>query len=339
VFPLAFADVMGRTVKAYTGWRLERGETLGRLNILAGSATLVSTVVSQLSLRIFSPLGLVMTMIWALSPLGGQAALWVFSLVNVTSSADVSYVYPKDSYNSVYGMGGLFMTGTSATELGMAQALYASSIMGTESVKQSGVDLWANVKIPYIELMEQNVSQSVDPDGWYSLEDASYETASLVGVSTFDLPMAAYNSSFSIGASYWYLQCPTIIDQYGGALPNSTSEWEGHKGESSISLYSNNTEYRGDYLNASFPSDLSKRLILFNGYPVKAFCHISTTYVDAELDCKSLLCLCVRIRRSTEQHMPANWTFLDLSFGLGSSITIFGNFARWFSNLVPGHDS
>jgi hypothetical protein len=203
VFPLAFADVMGRTVKAYTGWRLERGETLGRLNILAGSATLVSTVVSQLSLRIFSPLGLVMTMIWALSPLGGQAALWVFSLVNVTSSADVSYVYPKDSYNSVYGMGGLFMTGTSATELGMAQALYASSIMGTESVKQSGVDLWANVKIPYIELMEQNVSQSVDPDGWYSLEDASYETASLVGVSTFDLPMAAYNISFSIGASYW----------------------------------------------------------------------------------------------------------------------------------------
>jgi hypothetical protein len=203
VFPLAFADVMGRTVKAYTGWRLERGETLGRLNILAGSATLVSTVVSQLSLRIFSPLGLVMTMIWALSPLGGQAALWVFSLVNVTSSADVSYVYPKDSYNSVYGMGGLSMTGTSATELGMAQALYASSIMGTESVKQSGVDLWANVKIPYIELMEQNVSQSVDPDGWYSLEDASYETASLVGVSTFDLPMAAYNISFSIGASYW----------------------------------------------------------------------------------------------------------------------------------------
>jgi hypothetical protein len=340
VFPLAFAAVVGRTVKAYTGWRLERGETLGRLDILAGSATLVSTVMSQLSLRMFSFLGPIMTTIWALSPLSGQAALRVFSLVNVTSSADVSYVYPKDSHNSVYGTGGLFMTGTSATELGMAQALYASSIMGTESVKQSSVDLWINVKIPYVELMEHNVSQSLDADGWYSLPDASYETASLVGILIFDLPRTAHNSSFSIGALYWYLQCPTTMDQYADVLPNSTSDgWEGHKGESSISLYSNNTEYRGDYRNASFPSDLPKRLILFTGYPVAAFCQISTTYVDAELNCESLLCRCVRIRRSTEQHMPANWTFLDLNFGLGSSLTIFGNFARWFSGLVPGHDS
>jgi hypothetical protein len=188
--------------------------------------------------------------------------------------------------------------------------------MGTESVKQSSVDLWTNVKIPYVERMEHNASQSADTDGWYSLPDALYETASLVGIPIFDLPRTAHNCSFSIGASYRYLQCPTIIEQYAGDLPDSTSKWEGYKGESSIALYSNNTEYRGDYLNAIIPSDLSKRLILFNGYPVAAFCEISTTYVDAELNCESLLCRCVRIRRSTEQHMPANWTFLDLNFGL-----------------------
>jgi hypothetical protein len=30
--------------------------------------------------------------------------------------------------------------------------------MGTESVKQSSVDLWTNVKIPYVERMERNAS-------------------------------------------------------------------------------------------------------------------------------------------------------------------------------------
>jgi hypothetical protein len=68
VFPLVFAAIVGRTVKAYTTWRLEGGETLGNLDTIAGSATLISTIMSQMLLRIFALLGFAPAVAWMLSP-------------------------------------------------------------------------------------------------------------------------------------------------------------------------------------------------------------------------------------------------------------------------------
>jgi hypothetical protein len=337
VFPLAFASVLGRTVKAYTTWRLERGESLGNLDTLAGSATLVSTIMSQISLRIFTSLGAVLAVAWVLSPLGGQAALRIVSLANVTSSANASYLYPRAGY--IYGNGDIFMTGTSATEKGMAQALYISSLMSTESVKQPSVDLWTNVKIPYIENVEQNASFAADPEGWYALGNDAYEVASLVGIPIFNLSTGVRNSSFLMDASYWHVHCSTATSVYSDLLQSSNSSWQGFKGKSSVGLWSNNTEYRGDRQNSSFPSNLSSRTILFRAYPLESICQMSTSYVEFELLCTNQICHCVKIRRSIKQHYPENWTFLDSNFDIGSSTTIFAGFAGWFSDLVPGHDS
>jgi hypothetical protein len=337
VFPLAFAAVLGRAVKAYTTWRLERGETLGNLDTLAGSATLVSTIMSQVSLRIFTSLGAILSVAWMLSPLGGQAALRIVSLANVTDSANASYLYPKGGH--VYGMGDIFMTSTSATEKGMGQALYASSLMSAKSLEQSSVDLWTNVKIPYLEHAEQNISNPADPEGWYILGDGGYEVASLVGIPVFGLPEGVHNSSFLMDASYWHVDCSSSTMEWAGPLPSPNSSWEGGKGESSVALWSNNTEYRGDLQTSSFPSNLSSRTILFRAFPIESICHMSTSYVELDLSCTSQLCRCVKIRRSVKQHHPENWTSLDLNFSTGSSNTIFAGFAYWFTKLVPGHDS
>ena len=46
VFPILFACVVGRAAHAVLLWRLERGERIGVLDLLAGSTSLTSTVTS-----------------------------------------------------------------------------------------------------------------------------------------------------------------------------------------------------------------------------------------------------------------------------------------------------
>lgn len=319
---------------------MERGETLGNLDTLAGSATLVSTIMSQLSLRIFTISGLVLAIAWTLSPLGGQAALRIVSLANVTSESDASFSYPKDNYNT-WQPSGLFATADVVTEKGMAQALYISSLISSESVKQSSVDLWANVKIPYIEQLEQNASHSIDSQGWYVLTDASYHVASLIGIPVLNLPVDTQNSSLSLEASYWYLHCPVRSnDTYGGTPPTDDHPdgWVGNRGSSSVALWSNNTEYRGDTYGLNLPSNLSVRTIVFRAYTISSICRITTSYVEVGLDCESQTCRPVRTKRSSKQHRPADWTYLDVYYPSNTSLTIFANFAGWYTGLVPGHD-
>jgi hypothetical protein len=108
--------------------------------------------------------------------------------------------------------------------------------------------------------------------------DSPYEVASLVGIPIFNLPKSAYNSSLLMEASYWHLHCPKRSYDYAGfptgqsGPEDSPQEWQGNKSKDSVALFSNNTEYRGDYINSSFPSNLSARTILFRAYGVGSAC-------------------------------------------------------------------
>jgi hypothetical protein len=92
VFPILFAAVLGRAAHAILVWRLERGELVGTLDVLAGNTSLTSTVISQLKVRRITFLGAILVLIWALSPIGGQGTIRQMTLgesltVTPTSSA------------------------------------------------------------------------------------------------------------------------------------------------------------------------------------------------------------------------------------------------------------
>ena len=82
-------------------WRLERGERLGLLDLLAGSTTVVNTILTQMSLRVLSAAGLILILAWAISPLGGQASLRVITIAqqNTTSTAPVKYMSTNHSFS------------------------------------------------------------------------------------------------------------------------------------------------------------------------------------------------------------------------------------------------
>ncbi len=88
VFPILFATVVNRATKSFLSWRLERGEKLGFLALLANCTSVVNTVLAQCSLQIFSVAGCVIAVLWTLSPIASQASLRIMSLggSNVTRS-------------------------------------------------------------------------------------------------------------------------------------------------------------------------------------------------------------------------------------------------------------
>jgi hypothetical protein len=71
VLPILFATVVGRASRACLFWRLEVGEKLGILDMLASSTTFASAILAQITLRSVSTIGCVLAVVWALSPLGG----------------------------------------------------------------------------------------------------------------------------------------------------------------------------------------------------------------------------------------------------------------------------
>lgn len=62
---------MGRCFKWIGLFLVERGTTLGRLERLIGYQSLYSALERQISLRSWSFLGLILMLLWLLSPLGG----------------------------------------------------------------------------------------------------------------------------------------------------------------------------------------------------------------------------------------------------------------------------
>lgn len=67
--------MVGRLVYELARWRLERGSTMGALEQLMGSRTVGATIITQFSLRIFSPLRICLLLTWSFSPLGAQSLL------------------------------------------------------------------------------------------------------------------------------------------------------------------------------------------------------------------------------------------------------------------------
>ena len=81
-------------MKAIAAWKIEKGVGIATLEQLLGSRTIGSTFLTLVSLRLYNFLGLLLVVLWALSPLGGQATLRTpsFELSSSVTAADFTYL-------------------------------------------------------------------------------------------------------------------------------------------------------------------------------------------------------------------------------------------------------
>ncbi|KAK8072680.1 heterokaryon incompatibility protein-domain-containing protein, partial [Apiospora saccharicola] len=93
VFSIMYATIVGRACKSIFAWRLERGANIGTLDLLAGSTSLPSAVVTHATLRLFTVISPALILIWALSPVGSQASLRVAAKSISTTTVPHEYIY------------------------------------------------------------------------------------------------------------------------------------------------------------------------------------------------------------------------------------------------------
>ena len=289
-----------------------------------GSLTIFGTVELQVLLRTFDVLGIGLVMLWALSPLGGQASLRLLgSGTQPTSShQSIPYLNPEAESILVYG-------GDTVQEIGFyINALYIAALFTAPAIQASPVDTWSNVKVPIIEKLE-STSES-DADGWYNVssENASYSSllglpvdATLLRSTPSLLTSSNRNGSRRMGSYYFYveslymtLDCPTVSDftlvngtTHGGFFINFDNSTQ-------LDLSPNQTSYptvKPWKMNFSALSNIASD----NAFT--ANCTLTRSSVESNVTCDHGSCSVTNIRRSRFDQRPSGWT--PLNYGVSRS--------------------
>ncbi|KAK0658036.1 hypothetical protein B0T16DRAFT_453443 [Cercophora newfieldiana] len=366
IFPLVYMFISARTIKFLASRALERGTTLGSLEQLLASRSLGGAVSILWSLQTINLVGLLLITVTAISPLGAQAALQMLKTEDRAelSQPGITYLTSLAGSSSILELSPGYLT----ENLPGLNSLYTSSISASPQIKNSSVDLWGNVKIPW--LPRPNTA-TPDSEGWYDVppELAAEKYSSLVGVPIVNLP-SGKNTSFSIETSYMDLDCydlflgdPVNITHPNIAVPANQSAPAPYRGSIPttqsrfrIALDSIRPGYTDPeiwrYLNDTSTTYPQRTLLLQS--PTSgvesldkvntAHCRISTVYIEALTICLSprsglLLppsCSVTRLRPSRRPHPHPNLT----PFEFGQYLASFGeNFpeattfaSRWIAS-------
>ncbi|PKY01766.1 hypothetical protein P168DRAFT_299301 [Aspergillus campestris IBT 28561] len=195
-FPILFAAVIGRFTRVIATWRLERGCSLGILEQLFWSSTFVSAIMTQLFMRSFNLLGLGLIILWVLSPLGGQSSLYILRTARDTTTSVSNIRFFNTSLGASFDSGDI-------ASMPQINALYMSSLLAPQSIKESPMDLWGNVKLPIMSRMDGGTTSH----GWKDIKKDSHVVySSLLGI-PFENIQRGSNSSFHMESSYYDIDC------------------------------------------------------------------------------------------------------------------------------------
>ncbi|KAJ3512741.1 hypothetical protein NM208_g15282 [Fusarium decemcellulare] len=277
IFPIVFAAIAANLLKSVAAWKLERGISVLSLEYLLRSRTVFSAVTSPVILKSANALTPLVITFWALSPLGGQAALRV---LNTTPNGhkqpwNCSYLELRPEVPPIFGVEDYAVNST-------VIATFAAALASPADSKEAKQDIFTNVKIPMIE---PYLFSSEGDQGWYKLRDDKdpfYAYSSLVG-----LPLKpqepfvpAFNYSVRLNTSYISANC---------TANNRTMDIDGwwdyvdqHRdfsnGKGLIIETSNHTN-----------SSAKPRLIQVTSYQpgelTNVFCEVSTSFVEVEIEC------------------------------------------------------
>ena len=304
------------------------------MDILAGSTSLTSTVVSQLQLRMVSYMGLGLITIWMLSPIGGQSSFRQISVgpKNTTEHAEFSYV--------------AFNNKTWTLEVGetVLNSLYSTGLFSPTTREASPRDSWGHIKVPRIEYYE-GISLP-DDKGWYKTEKGPFESySSFIGVPMKGMDSMDFNDyTTTIQAMYFRLDC----DPYGPEveLSHKHSGWFGDVSWDEIPVRS--TDVNAKDLNSSA---LHIHWNTAENPGPGLDCMVETSHVEVEVTCPTYTtCSACRVRHSQLAQPPGVYMLMEKPyFSLNTTwekmitsrlnlwswqyISTQGNLADWYKQV------
>ena len=256
MFPILFALIVGHLLYGVAQWKLEQGVTLGTLEQLLGSRTVGATLITQVKLRSFSLLSLGLILIWVFSPLGAQAILRLLGsrFGSITETLSIVH-FDSDAPSSFGSMVAASPASYEAIQnsIGYMANWYTALLLAPQTVKTDSMDLWGNLKIPFLPGEEM---ETAGGNGWRRVPPISTPDSysSLAGYPITRVSQG--NSTFFMLSSYLQLNCTkeqqeTWIAEHNLTqinIPTSTYSWADFKYENG-SLYGTsrdrNVSYQG----------------------------------------------------------------------------------------------
>jgi hypothetical protein len=338
-YPIIFAAVASRFFKVLARWQLEQrqGIKLGVIEQIFGSQSFAGSFERLLFVRSHPALGVLIFLVWVMSPLGGQSASRVLFLgeSRTSNTGTVFYADPTHQFSRFY------MSSLVDSIEANVQALYTLQLMSPAEQRRSPRDLWQFPRIP-------QWPRDRDSDREYEVDDGSLahgeeDYSSLLGIKLqgLDLGEETVRYDFSIQTSYIDLDCslpsfvnPDDVFDRNDSVWNSVdvSSWVGKKGDSVIdqdlsTSFAVNITAQGPWSTenrssadsaptfrmafASFQTELQKENEREVYNPVRLFafnCTMRTVYLETDLHCPSpSSCRATRQRRLTprrQQQFP-----------------------------------
>lgn len=355
IFPIVFAAVVGRLMRTLALWRAERGTTLGLLEQLNGSQNLLAAVERSFMLSNLWGWGIVVIILWALSPLGGQSSLRVLELAqNGDSFSQSLYYFNTDDYN------GTIFEGASSLTYGLpaVQAIYQACLLAPASISSSSVDIWGNVKIPLIQAQPGYEKLKTDWIDVPQQNDTVY--SSLTGVMISGLHPSTV-AQLNIETSYLNLTCPspqlfgtgdpkanftTIMKNFQDWMGNilvhnnkSRNPFDRGVGSSDGSGWSSFTIDTNFNFSTNIVPNRTPLNIIFASrnvdiYQIAAYnCSLGFTHVESLVGCNGTSCRVDRIRHSRKNLEPP----ISTPWNQNGSFVQFFNFINsfpWMSGIV-----
>jgi hypothetical protein len=342
-----FAAIVGRALKSVCLWRLQEGEYIGLLDALLGSTTFTNTITTQISLQSLHFVGILLVLLWALSPIGGQASLRVLSFepYSITNSATLQYMDMNSSYEN-------YMAADTGSLLSPVDALFLSAMAAPPTTKASSSDTWGNLKIPMLETIPGYSEERAQT--WLSIDARNTNStliySSLLGVPIANIPSRG-NTTFNLETSYWVLDCSSLepVDSYAemNDLLNNTgstaASWRASWG--GINSTTPDVTPSGEFRCYATGPQVPLRTIQYVSYDnylgngseagTKATCTVRTSYVEISVSCGGWDCNVGKIRQSTLSHQPTWYTGLDSCNGYGA-LPAFSWYATYFAYIITG---
>ncbi|KAK6536570.1 hypothetical protein TWF281_000796 [Arthrobotrys megalospora] len=308
LFPIIFAAIVGNFLQAIALKYAQNGARLGTLEQLTRTVNIYTAITTPYFIRAYNRLSVILLFLWAVSPLGGQASLRLLSTKSVAfhSPSEVRFLSPTN-ISSYLSLGGENYGNWRV----QADTLYTASLLGIGAAKHRAVDLWDNVRIPYIEELEKQTPQP-GPDGWYNVTNKNTTYSSLLGIPVRGLTK---NTVVTVQTSYSKLNCSFlgIVDTdacwYGLAGNRCFNPREPHLPEWIFPIANLKTYGINEYLSVGMnvsqvaerdynpdPVDLVFQSTGFGGWTI-ANCKLSQTYVEVEITCISSQCAVSKLRR------------------------------------------
>ncbi|OQV07600.1 hypothetical protein CLAIMM_12008 isoform 2 [Cladophialophora immunda] len=332
IFPILFSAVVAKFLRAIAAIKLENGTSVLALEYLLQSRTVFSTFTAPITLKTINALTPFLFLLWALSPLGGQAGLRVISTQESFSNSTQNFTYL--AFVSEFSNEGV--NSASAEPLIPINALFTAAIIGSANTKALPQDQFSNVKIPIYESLSPE-----DGSDWRSVPDSSdVEWSSLTGLPIQNLPSVGV-SRFTMNTGYMVTSCNVSGHNWSDGYRQSLEQFPGWSGANyALTPNSFNTFAVTNFTFRSL--DLYSDTSSEGEVLTVANCTVGMSYVEVQIKCDGQTCQSVAVRPSKNpaSHQP-NHSYSSLSVtdwtpinGLGQTDLFYLAFFPDFTNAT-----